>query len=142
VASTQLDGGPAAIAAFDPQGRHLAVVSRVTPAIQIIDLPSLKRISIWNETPGFVAHLAFSPDGQALLSATPAEMAAGRVELRVWNVGSGRCHAVFPELAGPIIFAPNGQTFLSLDRTRQVRIWNVASDTTSELLSHQGAYNN
>ena len=142
VASTQLDGGPAAIAAFDPQGRHLAVVSRVTPAIQIYDLPSLKRISIWNETPGFVAHLAFSPDGQALLSATPAEMAAGRVELRVWNVGSGRCHAVFPELAGPIIFAPNGQTFLSLDRTRQVRIWNVASDTTSELLSHQGAYNN
>jgi len=141
IASALMEGGPVAAAAFHPDGRRLAVVSRITPAIQLFELPTLKRIVVWEETPGFVSHLAFSPDGQALLSATPAEMAAGRVELRVWNVASGRCHAVFPDLAGPILFAPDGQSFLSLDRTRQVRIWNVSAETRPELLSRQGAYN-
>lgn len=142
LATADLEGGPVATATFDPGGRRLAVVSRVTPAIQIFDLPSLKQTAVWTETPGFVAHLAFSPDGQALLSATPAELAAGRVEVRIWNVASGRCHAVFPELAGPIVFAPDGQSFLSLDRTRQVRIWYISSPTSPDLLSHHGSYNN
>ncbi|HPZ83906.1 MAG TPA: hypothetical protein PL064_10750, partial [Thermogutta sp.] len=140
LASTNLDGGPAA-AAFDPLGRWLAVVGRISPAIQLLELSTLERVAIWDETPGFISHLAFSPDGQALLSATPAEMAAGRVELRVWNVASGRCHAVFPELAGPILFAPNGQSFLSLDRTRQVRIWNISTQAEAELLTNHSPYN-
>ncbi|HQF14927.1 MAG TPA: protein kinase [Thermogutta sp.] len=140
LASTNLDGGPAA-AAFDPLGRWLAVVGRISPAIQLLELSTLERVAIWDETPGFISHLAFSPDGQALLSATPAEMAAGRVELRVWNVASGRCHAVFPELAGPILFAPDGQSFLSLDRTRQVRIWNISTQAASELLTNHSPYN-
>lgn len=123
VARAFLENGPIAAASFDPRGKSLAAVSRIRSVIHLFAVPSLQMQATWDETPGFITYLAFSPDGQALLSATPAEAAAGRVELRIWDVASGRCQAVFPDFAGPILFAPDGKSFLSLDRSRQIRLW-------------------
>lgn len=132
VARAFLENGPIAAASFDPQGKSLAVVSRIRSVIHLFAVPSMQIQATWDETPGFITHLAFSPDGQAVLSATPAETAAGRVELRVWDVASGRCHAVFPDFAGPILFAPDGKTFLSLDRSRQIRLWPLGHSQVTE----------
>ncbi|MGB9688127.1 protein kinase domain-containing protein [Thermogutta sp.] len=126
VATAFLQNGPVATIAFSPTTSQIAVVSRLIPAIQRFEFPSLRFLGSWEETPGFITYLAYSPDGQALLSATPPDAAAGKVELRIWNVATGRCHASFSDFGGPLLFVPYSQQFLSLDRTRQVRIWPFA----------------
>lgn len=123
LATAFLQNGPVAALAVHPAGHQLAAVSRLIPAIHLFELPSLKPLKTWEETPGFITYLAYSADGQALLSATPAEAAAGKVELRIWNVATGRCHATFSDFAGPIVFVPGGSRFVTLDRARQLRFW-------------------
>ncbi|MBC7352570.1 MAG: WD40 repeat domain-containing protein, partial [Thermogutta sp.] len=127
IAHAFLQNGPVAAIAFSPTTNQIAVVSRLIPAIQRFEFPSLRFLGSWEETPGFITYLAYSPDGQALLSATPPDAAAGKVELRIWNVATGRCHASFSDFAGPVLFVPHSQLFVSLDRTRQVRIWPFAT---------------
>ena len=126
VATAFLQNGPVAAVAFSPNASQIAVVSRLIPAIQRFEFPSLRFLGSWEETPGFITYLAYSPDGQALLSATPPDAAAGKVELRIWNVATGRCHASFSDFGGPVLFVPRTSQFISLDRTRQVRIWPLA----------------
>lgn len=126
VATAFLQNGPVAAVAFSPHASQIAVVSRLIPAIQRFEFPSLRFLGSWEETPGFITYLAYSPDGQALLSATPPDAAAGKVELRIWNVATGRCHASFSDFGGPVLFVPRTSQFISLDRTRQVRIWPLA----------------
>lgn len=123
LAAAFVQNGPVAALAVHPKGHQLAAVSRLIPAIHLFELPSLRPLTTWEETPGFITYLAFSGDGQALLSATPADAAAGKVELRIWHVATGRCHAAFSDFAGPILFVPGGSRFITLDRTRQVRVW-------------------
>jgi len=131
IAHAFLQNGPVAAIAFSPTTSQIAVVSRLIPAIQRFEFPSLRFLGSWEETPGFITYLAYSPDGQALLSATPPDAAAGKVELRIWNVATGRCHASFTDFAGPVLFVPQSRLFVSLDRTRQVRIWPFATSGNS-----------
>ncbi|GAB4135681.1 MAG: hypothetical protein Kow0040_21030 [Thermogutta sp.] len=118
--STSLRPAPVGALAFSPDGESLAAAAEGS-AICLFSR-DLSTVDRWSEVPGFITSLAFTPDGEALISGTPPDP-AGRVEIRVWNVASGRCHAVFPDFAGPIHFSAAGDAMFTLDARREPRIW-------------------
>ncbi|NMC20992.1 MAG: hypothetical protein GYA33_11300, partial [Thermogutta sp.] len=120
--SATLGPGPVGALAFSPDGRTLAAAAAEGSAICLLRADDLALRERWAEVPGFITSLAFTPDGEAVISGTPPDP-AGRVELRVWNVVSGRCHAVFPDFAGPIHFSAAGDVMFTLDARREPRIW-------------------
>jgi len=122
--SAALGGGPVGALAFSPDGETLAGVAAEGSPICLLRSNDLGLLERWPDIPGFVTSLTFTPDGEALISGTPPDP-AGRVELRVWNVASGRCHAVFPDLAGPACFSPDGDVMFTLDAHRELRIWTL-----------------
>jgi len=120
--SAGLSPGPVGALAFSPDGETLAAAAAEGSVICLFRAGDLALRERWTEIPGFITSLAFSPDGEALISGTPPDP-SGRVEVRVWNVVSGRCHAVFSDFAGPIHFSAAGDVMFTLDARREPRIW-------------------
>ena len=81
--------------------------------------------------PKVVSACAFSPDSQAVVSASYDN------SLQLWDVVSGACRAV---LAGhtrsvqACVFSPDGQAIASASYDKTVRLWDVASGTCSGIL--------
>ncbi|WP_460168305.1 WD40 repeat domain-containing serine/threonine protein kinase [Thermostilla marina] len=126
VSQTRLQTRAPADMVFSPDGEYLAAVSTALPAIFLYDARSLELIRQFDETPCFITSLTFSPDGRTLVSGSPPPSPTGRSEVRLWNVASGRCHAVFEGFGAPVAFSPDGRYLIARDIDKRLRIWKLS----------------
>jgi WD40 repeat protein len=143
IASCQLDGDNIDAAAFSPDLRHLAWVSRfhrdprMPKTVQVWDLAAGKRILALEGHPTeFLTVVDFSPDGRWLASACSQDEQHSVLEqVKVWDlatgkeartVGSGRGS----RSVGCLAFSPDGQRIATGGYCSQdpaVRVWDVLS---------------
>ncbi|MCT7983678.1 WD40 repeat domain-containing protein [Laspinema sp. A4] len=108
--------------AFSPDGRFIALGGgRNDPRIEIWDLQQEKRIRHWNTYQNRVLALAFSPDGNTLVSSSDG----GAIE--VWDVQEGKLLHRFLEHRSNVLslaISPDGRNLVSggLDG---IRFWDL-----------------
>ncbi len=98
-----------------------------------------------------IRSVAFSPDGQSVVSANTGSTSGGM--LRAWNVASGKSTASFNGLADPnlvlssgiycVVYSPDGKTLASGHEDNLIRLWDAASGkitTTLKADSGDGIY--
>jgi WD40 repeat protein len=76
---------------------------------------------------GAVAGVAFSPDGQTLVTASEDD------SVRIWDVASWRYVKLLVQWPHAVAFSPDGKT-LALACTSAVRLWDVAAQRESAVL--------
>lgn len=123
---------PTRAMAVHPQQRYLAFASN-EKAIQLLNLPSGKQV--WSASHDFWCNdLAFSPDGQWLLSASEDKTA------RLWSVGTGQeCHRFEfgGRFADRVAFAPDGTQLAVGFANGTVGLWDTQSGQLVNLF-HSG----
>jgi WD40 repeat protein len=108
--------------AFSPDGRWIAIGGgRNDPRIEIWDLQAERRIRHWKTYQNRVLALAFTPDGNTLVSSGDG----GAIEL--WDVAEGRLLHRFLEHKSNVLslaISPDGRNLVSggLDG---IRLWNL-----------------
>jgi WD40 repeat protein len=81
-------------------------------------------IARWQAHKGLAHHLALSPDGKTLASAS------GDRAVRTWDLGTGKLvHALVghTNLVGTVVFGPDGKVLASASRDKTVRWWDASS---------------
>jgi WD40 repeat protein len=74
--------------------------------------------------PKAVRHVAFSPDGNSVVTA------GNETEAQVWDVRTGALRATSPAHEGPIRlarFSPDGRLVVTADEVSGARVWNAAT---------------
>ncbi|HEY9838441.1 MAG TPA: WD40 repeat domain-containing protein, partial [Vampirovibrionales bacterium] len=116
---------------FSPDGRFIALGGgRNDPRIEIWDLQQEKRIRHWNTYQNRVLALAFSPDGNTLISSSDG----GAIE--VWDVQEGKLLHRFLEHRSNVLslaISPDGRNLVSggLDG---IRLWDLRDYQLIEVL--------
>ena len=121
--------------AFDPSEGLLASAGD-DPGIQLWQVPEARNIRMIPTGPHPVASLAFSPDGQLLVSAS----ASARF-LSLWETASGRrVQRLTAHAAGvfAVAFSPDGAWLASGGSDQTVRLWTLASGESRILAGHTG----
>ncbi len=143
LASCQLDEDNIGAAAFSPDLRYLAWVSRfhhdpeMQKTIQVWDLASGKRVFTLKGHPSeFITVMAFSPDGQRLASACSLDAQHTVLEqVKVWDLITGSAVRTIGSglgfrSVGCLAFSPNGKRLATGGDCSQdpaVRVWDVAT---------------
>jgi WD40 repeat protein len=121
--------------AFGPSGGLLASAGEDS-GIQLWQVPEARNIRMIRAGPHPVASLAFSPDGQLLVSAS----ASGRF-LALWETASGgRVRRLKAHAAGVfgVAFSPDGAWLASGGSDQTVRLWTMPFGKPRTLAGHTG----
>ena len=126
----RLSQGERAIA-FSPGGGRFALLSSI--GVWLYDVATFRPLALLPT--GYSEHgsLAFSPDGQSLVSSPTDEDAL----LKLWTLETGEIAATLSaDLSSPPVFSPDGTTvaFGSWDNT--IKLWEVATGETTVLEGH------
>ncbi|HYF00352.1 MAG TPA: hypothetical protein VEJ18_15640, partial [Planctomycetota bacterium] len=114
----EIEGHGAAVfqALFSPDGRVLVTSSEVA---RVFDSRSGKRLNVLDGS-GPTVRLAFSPDGQDVVSA----------DLRLWDVGTGKRRAQATDeghRGGVVALSAAGERIVSGGRDARARVWDRSS---------------
>jgi WD40 repeat protein len=132
--------GPIHAVAFSPNGQLLAAGGERSESLQ-----SGRILNLWNvgsrrvarslgERGDMVLALAFSPDGDQLVSATVDDLEGA---IRIWSVHDGRLRRVLVRHAGAIAsvaFFPDGKTLASAGMDQTVRLWDLKTGEQERIL--------
>jgi WD40 repeat protein len=76
-----------------------------------------------------ISSIAFSRDGQTIVSGTGNTALFSSGEVKLWSVASGQAHATLPSYGGPVVVDPSDHVLAVTDHSgRSIAIWSVASD--------------
>jgi eukaryotic-like serine/threonine-protein kinase len=110
--------------AYSPNGRFLAAGSAfVDPRIQVWDMGTDKNIATLEGHLGFIADLAFSPDGKILASAS------GDQTIKLWNTDTWKEeHTLLGhnDEVWSVAFSSDGKQLASAGKDGYVRLWPVS----------------
>ena len=131
-AKARLGKGSISEIAYSPDGRHLAVASRI--GIWLYDAQTGEELDLLTEHTHSVSSIAFSPDGNTIASGSRD------ATIRLWNANTGRhLHTLTGHTRSveSVAFSPDGNTLAtggSWDKT--VRLWEA--DTGRHLYTLTG----
>ncbi|MGL5094885.1 MAG: WD40 repeat domain-containing protein, partial [Planctomycetia bacterium] len=138
-------GGDAALPAFSPDGRYLAVGTAEVPGHG--DLRPNRRLSLWNvesgkpEAPALeltddVVSIDFSPDGRELAVACGGGTVLG---WRPFDAPVAALPGHRPYEAWGAAFPPDGETLATAGDDHEVRLWNIdgAGAEIGRLVGHE-----
>jgi RNA polymerase sigma factor (sigma-70 family) len=108
--------------AFAPDGKMLAS-AHGDNYIRLWDLATGKEVRAWQAHAYRVSTVAFSPDGQTLVSGATWDSGP-----RFWDVATGQEQHQFSGHRGPVVqlaFSADGETLYSTSRDKTVRRWDL-----------------
>jgi len=106
---------------FDSKGKFFAIAN-ITGDIYIGEMETVSIVRILKQE-GEIGRIAFSPDGQSLISSSRDKSA------RVWDLNTGGLisEASFSDWCFPVAFSPKGDRVAAGARDGQVKVWNTYS---------------
>jgi WD40 repeat protein len=124
--SRGLHWGRVNAASFDPDGKRVACAAG--HLVYLWDIQQRRQLAVLHGHTGEVYDVHFSPDGTALLSASPVD---GTV--RVWDIATGKQRAVTSAEGTSttpwrISLAPDGKTMAWGDDAGNAKVWDIKED--------------
>jgi WD40 repeat protein len=139
IATLHLPWGGVSSGALSPDGKLLATVDAMNPAVMLWDIASAtsgasehaQRVATLRGHRDRVVGLAFSPDGKLLASASTDNT------VRLWNVIAQRAMASFTghrDAVTALVFSPDGKTLATGSLDCLVKLWSVTDNQGADTL--------
>jgi RNA polymerase sigma factor (sigma-70 family) len=137
---------PGLCAAFSPDGKHLATAG--TPIARLYETATGREVRAFTGHVSTIFGLAFTPDGQSLITASQGALPGFREEgatwdketIWLWDVATGKVRRRFGgELrATGLAISPDARTLSVAGRTQVVHVWELATGQERAALSGHG----
>ncbi|MFN9919446.1 MAG: WD40 repeat domain-containing protein [Acidobacteriota bacterium] len=126
---------PRSGAALSPDRRFLATSNPSERTVRLWDLSTGKQSHTLPDGIGGAARLAFSPDGETVVSANYDN------DIRIWRTRSGELVRKIDDLTGAMFaatFTPDGRALITAGLDETVYVWNTRNFTLERKLEGQG----
>ncbi len=111
------------VAVFNPDGKSL-LTGGMDSNVKLWNLETSQPRAVIHWQTGYVFSAAFTPDGRTLAVGGGSRSGSFlRGEVKLYNVATGHCRATLPGQTGPVAFAPDGQSLLTVERFSALKRW-------------------